>query len=158
MTIAELITEVLGAIRRQFYVEQPARNYLRDERALTKAIARYGYECAQRGWHFDVKFILHEIMTVLIEIKRSDAEIGYLPVYLDGAMRRHIGQRAEELSAKAKSLPALIDRAIVPLKVNNVRKETPCETLGLLFKELKRKKKVGRPLRARRAPQQPQLL
>jgi hypothetical protein len=110
MTIPELIERVLGAIRSQFYADRP-REFLRDERALTKALCRYGHECHQRGWDFAAEDIRADLMKLLNEIKRTGAKIGYLPVYLEGAVTRHIGQRAEELSALAKSRSAVLPTA-----------------------------------------------
>ncbi|MGN6385729.1 MAG: hypothetical protein ACTHMT_05760 [Verrucomicrobiota bacterium] len=142
MTIPELITLVLESIRNQFYTG--GRNcefsdFLRDKRALTKAISRYGYECHQRGWEFDSKHILGEIMKLLQEIKRSGADIRYLPTYLDGAVKRHIGQRAEELSAKAKSIPRNVAKIVAGTrKVEAVREPSATEILATVYKDLRR--------------------
>lgn len=143
MTIPELITLILGAIRNQFYADD-IRAFKRDERALTKAISRYGYECNQRGWEFETKHILHALLKLLNEIKRSEAEIHYLPTYLDGAVKRHIGQRAEELSAAAKSTPKNIARIVAATKrVEAVREPSPTEILATLYRDLKRKRPGG---------------
>jgi hypothetical protein len=150
MTIPELITLILDSVRGQWYADD-VRAFKRDERALTKAISRYGYECHQRGWEFDTKHILRAIMTLLQEIKRSGAEIQYLPVYLDGAVRRHIGQRAEELSVKAKSTPRNIAKIVESTKrVEAVREPSATEILATVYKDLR---KVGRDRRARRKPE-----
>jgi hypothetical protein len=146
MSIPDLIANLLGVLRNQFYADTP-REFLRDERALTKAIARYGYECAQRGWHFEPQFMQDDILKVLNEIKRTGAEIGYLPVYLEGAVDRHIRQRAEELSAKAKAskLPNSIKKVLNGFEVvEAVREPTHCETLGLLWQQLAKRKKAHR--------------
>lgn len=138
MTIPELITLVLNAIRNQFYADK-VRDFMRDERALTKAISRYGYECHQRGWEFDSKFILRALMDLLNEIKRSSADFRYLPVYLDGAVKRHIGQRAEELSAAAKSTPKNVARLVKGVQtVEAVREASATEILAAVYKDLKR--------------------
>jgi hypothetical protein len=130
---------------------------MRDERALTKAIARYGYECTQRGWEFDSKHILTALMNLLNEIKRSGANIDYLPVYLDGAVKRHIGQRAEELSAAAKSTPRNVARVVKGVQtVEAVREPSATEILATVYKDLRRRRK--KPVRTppTRAPE-PQL-
>lgn len=141
MTVPELIEEVLGVIGRQFYYDQPIRNFLRDERALTKAIAAYGYQCAQRGWDFDAQFIKTQLLTLLNEIKRSGAEIRYLPSYLDGAVKRMIGQRAEELSDRAKSLAPKVSTLVNGVKPVVVIEKTDTEILAALYRDLKRKGK-----------------
>jgi hypothetical protein len=138
LTIPELISLVLDSIRNQFYPDS-ARDFKRDERALTKAIARYGYECHQRGWDFDTRHILQAIMKLLQEIKRSGADIRYLPTYLDGAIKRHIGQRAEELSAKAKSVQRNIAKIVKSTqRVEAVREPSATEILATVYKDLKR--------------------
>jgi hypothetical protein len=140
MTVPELIDLVLGSISGQFYADH-VRSFLRDKRALTKAIARYGYECHQRGWEFDSKHILQAIMRLLQEIKRSDADIDYLPTYLDGAVKRHIGQRAEELSAKAKSVKPKVAQIVRNTQaVQAIREPSATEILAAVYKDLKRYK------------------
>jgi hypothetical protein len=128
MTIAELITEVVNAVRNSFYADAPVQHFKRDERAIMKAIARYGYECDRRGWRFQVEFIHRE----------SDAEIQYLPVYLEGAVDTHIRTRAEELSAAAKSPGNITQRAIKDVTAVNVVEKTPVETLALLYGDLRK--------------------
>lgn len=141
MTIPDLIDLVLNAIRNQFYADR-VRDFKRDERALTKAIARYGYECHQRGWEFDQKHILAALMKLLNEIKRSDADIDYLPLYLDGAVKRHIGQRAEELSAAAKSTPLNVARLVKGVKaVEAIREPSATEILATVYNDLRRRRR-----------------
>jgi hypothetical protein len=140
MTIPELISFVLGSIRNQFYPDA-ARDFKRDERSLTKAISRYGYECHQRGWEFNTQHILESIMKLLQEIKRSGADVRYLPTYLDGAIKRHIGQRAEELSAKAKSVQRATAKIIrTTERVEVIREPSATEILATVYKDLKRHK------------------
>lgn len=117
MTIPELIAQVLDTLRRNFYTDKQSgavriRDFMRDERQLIKAIATYGYECNQRGWQFQADFIYQELMKLLLQIRTQEPDIDYLPVYLAGAIRRHIGQRAEELSARAKRMPDKIANVI----------------------------------------------
>lgn len=138
MTVDELIVEVLNLVRNGFYADR-VREFKRDERQLTKAILRYGYECDQRGWNFDARHIFRELAAILQKIRTGAAEIEYLPVYLDGAVRRHIGQRAEELSAKAKSLPVNTAKLVAGLKtVEAVRETSAVEICAAVFKELSR--------------------
>lgn len=138
MSVDELITEVLNLVRNHFYADR-VREFKRDERALMKAILRYGYECNQRGWQFDVPFIFRELSELLQKIRTGNADIQYLPIYLDGAIKRHIGLRAEELSAKAKSLPINTARLVAGLKtVEAVRETSAVEICAAVFKELGR--------------------
>lgn len=145
MTVDQLISEVLNSIRHHWYADR-VRDFKRDERALTKAILRYGVECEQRNWQFDVPFIFNELMTLLRKIRTSKAEIGYLPVYLDGAVRRWIGGRAEELSAKAKSIRVQTHAVVTGVRtVEAIRAPTAVEICSTVFKSLQRR-------RPRRAP------
>lgn len=154
MSIPELIDLILASIRNQFYADD-IRSFKRDERALTKAISRYGYECHQRGWDFETNHILHALLKLLNDIKRSGADIRYLPTYLDGAVKRHIGQRAEELSALAKSIPKNIAKIVKRTqKVEAVREPSATEILATVYRDLKRRK--PRP-KSKPAPQDPTL-
>src|SRR5581483_5082747 len=101
MTVPELIANVLDNLRRNFYTDANTgyvrvHEFKRDERQLIRAIATYGHECNQRIWQFQADFIYQELMRLLLQIRTSGADIDYLPVYLQGAIRRHSGTRAEE--------------------------------------------------------------
>ena len=140
MTTADLVTNVLGAIRGQFYADQP-REFLRDQNAIKRALATWGHECHARGWDFDAAFIQRELLTLLNEIKRSGADIDYLPLYLGGAIRKRIGVRAEELSAAWKSLGARTARVIRKVEagvVTAVVEPTATEVLAALHQDMKR--------------------
>ena len=138
MTIPELLIEVLAALRNQFYADKPVAHWFRDKTALTKAVTRYGYECEQRGWEFDVAFIRQEIMAILQSCKKHDC-ITYLPTYLSEAIGRHVREHAEELSAKAKSGRAIAERAMGKLRERPQGPPPPSDTrlLMLLHQEIK---------------------
>lgn len=143
MNVAELITDVCRNIRNSFYADKAARIYLRDERFLMKAIARYGVECERRGWHFQVDFIFHDLLKLLTKIKTGGAEIEYLPVYLEGAVDRHIRLRAEELNAaakQAKNVENLTRKVVAGTRITTVLEPSKVETLALLYKDLKKRK------------------
>jgi len=146
MTVDELILETLNKIRNFFYADR-TREFKRDERALMKAILRYGHECYRRGWEFDAEFIYCEVARVLQAIRSSGAEIKYLPVYLDGAMKRAVGGRSEELQIEAKSRRADPIRLVVGLtKVDAVREPSGAEICSRVFEAVRqqRKKKLKR--------------
>ena len=143
MTVSELIIDVCRCIRNSFYTDKPERIYLRDERFLMKAIARYGVECERLGWHFQVDFIFHDLLQLLKSIKTSGAEIEYLPVYLEGAVDRHIRLRAEELNAAAKlakNVENLTRKVVAGVEPTTVLEPSKVETLALLYKDLKKRK------------------
>lgn len=143
MTIPELITEVLDSIRRQFYAER-TREFKRDERALLKAISKWGYECAARGWDFRVEFIAFQFRELLMDTRKREADIKYLPVYLEGAVKRWIGQRAEELqleARKANSVASTVKRIEGKTRaVEVVRERTNTEVLAAVYQDLRRRK------------------
>jgi len=143
MTIAELIQDVTRNIRNSFYADQPAQLYLRDERFLMKAIARYGVECERRGWHFQVDFIFHDLLQLLQAIRTSGAAIQYLPVYLEGAVDRRIRTRAEELKTAAQvagNVENMARKAVAGVQVVTLVEKSAVETLALLYKDLKKRK------------------
>lgn len=155
MTTADLITNVLGAIRGQFYADKP-RDFLRDMNALKRALATWGHECHARGWDFDAAFIQKELLTLLNEIKRSGADIDYLPIYLGGAIRKRIGVRAEELSAAWKSLGARTGRVVKKMEagvVTAVIEPTATEMLAALHQDMKRARRERKAQPASRVKQ-----
>jgi hypothetical protein len=151
MTVADLIARCLSAIRSQFYEDQAPRNFHRDERALTKAIARYGYVCNERGWQFDELHVTRAIVDLLPKIKPPDRQ--YLPTYLENCIDRHVRQRAEELSAKAKATP---NRLAIVLKAASAmatateaaavvtpRAPSATEQLDQIYRDLARRKRTA---------------
>ena len=115
MTVPETMANVLDKIRRDFYADR-IREYKRDERQLMRAIATYGHVCNEKGWNFEADFIYQQLMKLLLDIRTAEADIKWLPRYLEGAIRRAIGQQAEELSAKAKSGPNHANNLVKLLK------------------------------------------
>jgi hypothetical protein len=153
MQIPELIASQLDLIRRSFYADRQ-REFKRDERALTKAIARYGYECAQRGWTFQVDFIANELRQLLISIRTAEADFKYLPTYLEGAIRRHIGQRAEEHQKQSGRVAIKVEKILDGIQPVVVVQPTNEELLGKLYVDLK---KTMRRRRAERVAQKKQI-
>jgi len=134
---AELVLNVLGAIQGQFYPDRP-NEFGRDYQALRRALNWWGHECHQRGWDFDAAFIQKDLLTLLNEIKRSGADIKWLPKYLEGAIRKRIGVRAEELSAAWKSRGARTGRALKTIQdgvVVAIIEPTATEVLAILHQQ-----------------------
>lgn len=149
MTIPELIDLVLDAVHTKFYTDRP-REFLRDRTALMKSVARWGYACHQRGWDFKPQFILKEIMTVLLDIQAKGREFKYLPVYLQGAIDRSVGQRAEELQAASRVLAPKVAKLIRNTeRVEAVVEKGNTETLAAVYRDL-----AGRQRRKRTAKKQ----
>lgn len=140
MTVDVLIETVLKQIWESFYAPK-TREFCRDKRALMKAIARYGYHCEQRGWNVDPSFIAFEIGLVIEKSAKHKANIEYLPVYLDAALTRAIGQKAEELKAAAMMTNSTAARIIRNTTVvQAVREPTSVEVLSMLYKSLNQPK------------------
>jgi hypothetical protein len=155
MTVSALITRCLSAIRAQFYESKPA-SYCRDERALTKAIARYGYACNERGWQFDELHVTRAIVDLLPKIKPPHTQ--YLPTYLESCIDRHVRQRAEELNEKNKATPNRLAIALKAAKgmadateaVAAVAPRAPSATeqLDTIYRDLARRKRAARKVAA----------
>lgn len=146
MTVPDLINFVLRDIWKSFY-EPRQREFFRDKRHLLKAIAHYGYLCEQRGWNADPSFIACEIIKVLKSAATHKAAIKYLPVYLHEAIRRCVGQRAEEIQSHSRLTSTVTTRVIGQLnQVQAIRQRTPVEELALLYKSLRKRKvkKIGK--------------
>lgn len=140
MTVAELITNLLESIRSKFYAGKP-REFMRDQRGLSWAVASWGRACAERGWEFEPGFVHKEIMAILLDIQSMDRDVEYLPVYLKGAISRRIGQRAEELSAESKRIEARVAKAMNKVQPGEVRQPTTNEMLIALGSDLRRIKR-----------------
>ena len=135
MNVGQLIDHVLRKIAEAFYRDRP-QDFMRDKRALTKAIARYGVECHARGWDFHPETISTDICTLLIQIKQQKGDIAYLPVYLEGAVDRSIRLRADELSEKHKRIANIINSTAGGLKPAAIREPTAVEILAALHADM----------------------
>ncbi len=154
MTAPDVILSVLRAIRNQWYADR-VREYKRDEPALLKSIVRWGHECASRGWEFDGDAIRRDIMGILHQIQRANAPIQYLPVYLEGAITRSIGQRAEELQAAARSVERNVSKIVAGVKgVEAVRRVGVAEAMAEIYRATARR---ARGRRSKTKPEQAQL-
>jgi hypothetical protein len=150
MTVSELIQDMLRRIRSLDRYHGRDREFKRDERALMKAISRYGYACAERGWHFQPNEILGDLVALLRQIVNQDADIKYFPIYLEYAVDKHIRTRAEELNARAKAAkatPRLIEKTMADKSVVRVIEPTAVELLDKVYRDLnaRRKTKIARP-------------
>ena len=115
MTVAALIETVLRAIHRDFYSER-SKDFFRDRVALTKAIARYGFECNSRAWEFSTQEIQKALLALLNKIRQSKMDIKYLPTYLEAAVDRHLRERADELNEQGKIGRNIIDKTMGGIK------------------------------------------
>jgi hypothetical protein len=137
--VAVLVDTCLTYIRTHFYQDKPTRDYHRDEPALMKAIARYGYLCHQRHWEFEPLEIQKDLIALLRNLLGRMDEIKYLPIYLEKAIDRHIGLRAEELSAKAKAkkqVSAIVSKEMDGKQVVVIKEATTTEKLSTLYADL----------------------
>jgi hypothetical protein len=144
MTIPELITTVLQVLRNQFYGNERPGAFERDERYLIAAIATYGHECRDRGWHFDAPAIQREVLGILMAFKRSGVEIQWMPVYLQNSIRRHIGQRAEELQAAARCMKRNTARIVDGVTPVAIVEKTDTELLALHYADLRKLRRQAR--------------
>lgn len=153
MTLDALISTLLNRIFREHYGPARGREYLRDQRALTQAIARYGHVCAERGWHFEEAAIFCDISRILDNVRTAKADIKYLPAYLEGAIDRHCRLRAEELSEEAKRLrqPLRKVQSNLPSPVQVVIHQPVVEVLDGLWRDLKRRQRRTRAERSAQA-------
>lgn len=151
MTVPELIQDMLRRIRSLDRYHGRDREFKRDERALMKAISRYGYACNERGWHFQPNEILGDLVALLRQIVNQNADIKYFPIYLEGCVDKHIRTRAEELNRRAKAAkatPRLVERTLADKTVVRVLEPSAVELLDKVYRDLKarRKIKVAKPL------------
>ena len=149
MTVPDLINDMLRRIRSLDHYHGREREFMRDLTALQRAIARYGYACHERGWAFEPPAILADLVALLRKIVEQNLPIKYFPLYLEGAIDRHVRTRAEELNAQAKaarSVPRLAAKAVagVPV-VSVVVTPSATEMLAVMYRDLKARRHRKRP-------------
>jgi len=158
MQVQDLIERVCTSIRQQFYADLPPRLWHRDRTEIIRAIARYGYVCDQRGWHFDAPAILRDLLALLRHIHSHHSDINYFPVYLRSAIDRHLGTRAEELSSAAKALPSRVQRAVASVSPTaTVIRQTDTEVLAALYRDQSARRRRARARRTGKQRERDQL-
>lgn len=136
--VTQLIETVLRAIQVQFYGRDRLREFMRDRPALIKAVARYGFECDHRGWAFEADAIQRDLLELLRSMLDKRAEIGYMPIYLEGAVDRHIRIRAEELREAALQADGLVKRTMAGVRVEAAAPQMNATTaLATLYRDLR---------------------
>lgn len=165
MSIDALIDLVLQRVFKEHYLGKSRREEWHKSRtALIKSIARYGHECANRGWEFEPEAIWAELMRVLDTMRERSLEIEiWFPKYLECSIDRHIRLRADELSAEAKredrrgslhadprSAAKLAGVVVADLRIGTVRQPTAVEQLAVIYRDLHRRQKARR--RAAKGP------
>jgi hypothetical protein len=151
MTVAELIDQVMHRVRVRFYSDREVREWRRDENALLKAVSRYGYECAQRGWEFEAAVLGERIVALLNRIERPARPEGgqeiWFPKYLEACVDQHVRERAEEIQAAARAAksPAAITAGVLAgVKVAEVPPPNrDAELLGQIYQEQRRRQKAA---------------
>ena len=141
-TVEELIDRVLEYCWKHHY-DPREREFHRDKTALMKCVARYGHLCKARGWMIEPQFIAGEIIRVLRKAREKKADIRYLPSYLEGALTRAFGERAEEISAEALTTKRTIATIVKDAEKNTVSavlKPTAVEVLDTLYRNMKKPK------------------
>lgn len=146
MTLPDLLTLSLCRIHKDFYINRE-REFHRDYTALTKAIARYGCECAKRGWHLEPADIYRDIHKLLSGVLKRRDEIEYLPVYLDEAIRSHVNRRAEEIQqlAVSRGLQRRVEHVVEGTQRVVKVVSTDTELLAQLHASIKRRKATPKP-------------
>lgn len=139
MTVPELISTLLEQLRNQFYQDKSPRDFKRDERFLIGAIGTYGYECARRGWEFDVPFMYRELCELLLSFKRSGTAIEWMPLYLQGSIRRSIGLRAEKLQVQARAVAPLAAKIVAGVKgVTAIERPTNAQLMAAVYQDVRK--------------------
>ena len=149
MTTADLITNVLEEISKRFYGQSRVREFQRDLTALSRAIARYGYECHSRGWELEAVAIQEDLLALLRSMVPNQAKIEYLPIYLEGAVDRHIRLRAEELQAAAVAAESVVKRTMAGVRVGEAPAAlSTTAALAALYRDLRfgRKRHAAAPV------------
>lgn len=146
MNIPDLLTLTLCRIHKDFYIHRD-NEFHRDYVALTKALTRYGYECAQRGWNLQPRAIYLDIHKLLTGVLKRRDEIKYLPAYLDEAIRSHVNTRAEEIQAEAftSRVQRKVEHVLRGTMAVAIVEPTDTEVLGQMFSSIKRKPRQPAP-------------
>lgn len=173
MSVDSLIDLVLERIYRDHYAGKARqREWPASQQALTKAIARYGYECRGRGWEFEPDAIWAELMRILDTMVKNSLRIEtWFPVYLESAIDRHIRLRAEELSAEAKredrrgmdkagsrTAAKLAGLVVADLRIGEIRQPTTVEVLDKLYRDLSTRRRKRIKAKAPPVQEQPSFL
>lgn len=114
-TPQEIIQDILGVIRRQFYADAPPKKWFQDRAFILRNVVLY-----PAGW-LNAKAVTlpparykQIILEVLQDIKRHGAtdSIAYWPGYLRHCLQQHFRHNGEQIYNEAKSARTIAEHAL----------------------------------------------
>lgn len=138
MNIQEAILETLTDVQKHFYNGREAY-FFRDKQDLLAALSEFGWHCQQRGFYLTADDLRAEVKQVTDSMIRNAGKIQHFPIYLRAALKKTVGQRAEELNAKSKAVDWLANRSLNKLQPKATDEEPPVVTLAKLHFSLKKR-------------------
>lgn len=143
LTVQRLVFDTLMECRQVFYEGKPIQ-FEQQKEELAAAITHFGWLCEQRGFYLSAEDIRAEIRQVTDSMKRHKADIKYFPQYLASALKKTVGQRAEELADKSKAVGWISQGALKKLTITNPQEDPPVVQLAKLYLPLMKRIKQRR--------------
>ena len=152
MTVDELILSVSERIRTDIYGANHQHEFYRDRHMIYRAIGMAGHECLEKEWLLSTDPLHNQLMQLMSNIEAHGVGIRYFPSYFAGAIRKWMGQHAEEWSMQAKRVEPHCAKIVAGInRVDAVRQPTSVEVLDALYRSLKPKRgrAVGKQMKFR---------
>jgi hypothetical protein len=125
---SEILGDILGAIRRQFYPDATAKQWGQESAFIRREFVLYlATWLDKRGVTLKPERYKEILLERLNEVKRHGAtdRIKYFPGYLKHVLQEHLKHHGEEYYQEGKNLRALAENTLVALGVVGPRNERP---------------------------------
>ncbi len=119
MTAGSVLSDLLDAIRNQFYADSP-RAFFQQRDALILCLTRPAQWFSDRGVSFPEARYIRLIQDILLTIKRhgATAQIRWFPGYLGKAVEQYLIHNGDDLYREAKAARNLAELALSKCKVS----------------------------------------
>lgn len=154
---ADIITDILGAIRGSFYGDLPPKRWFEDTKFLTRRVVTWPAKWLDsRGVSLPperYKAILMDILQT-IKHKGNTGVVSYWPGYLAHCVQEHFKHHGESYYEEGKALRAKLDIALSTCRSAVVRQPDPIRTLAEVHQVLSASTPRRHPKSAQKPPQQ----
>jgi len=141
MTVDELILSVSERIRTDIYGANHQHEFYRDRHMIYRAIGMAGHECLEKEWLLSTDLLHNQLMQLMSSIEAHKVGIRYFPAYFACAIKKWMGQHAEEWSVQAKRVEPHCARIVHRTqRVEAIIQPSAVEVLDALYRNLKPKK------------------
>ena len=132
-TPAEIVADLMGAIRGQFYADLPEQKWWQDQRLIKSWVVLWPARwLEQRGVTLRPERYKEIVLGILDTIKRhgATASVEYWPRYLAKCLQDHFKHHGDEYYEEGKALRAVVESALARAQRAQAAQPDPVRVLA----------------------------